>query len=326
MKQLLVILSLVSFTASANAADYCEEGRYGEWTLLDYAVNVWECDIDSSVGGVTLGFGPSYQVMSGVGDYTCRGYDAYGDTEVIGCYRERVAMGMIGHGVGIGLSVVNSMRTESVGIKLLDLEPENFIGFVRLGVGANAGIQLGSISSHVGAEMDFSLANGINFSMKLFEMNGLINAHIGAHLTGFAMHELDYDSETSIIVDSVTYFSGVLGRIFARLRSEGTNIDRIVFPAENVVADVGEARSRAKAKATQLEEEGGEYVTRGLRVYENDEYLDGQEMDDYIKRGLEKSQATCNNRLVKAYASFNCENSESGEKCDFAYFRAVCER
>lgn len=327
MKKVILALAVVLTGLSSYGAEQCEEDRIGKWMLGDYIVKYWTCDIDAEVGGITLGFGPSYQLMAGEGKYSCEAYNV--DDELVGCYREPVAFGMLGKGVGIGLAVVRSMKAESRGITLLDLEPENFMGFLRAGIGANAGVNVGDVSSNIQTTMSFSLANGINFDLTLYEMKGLIQAHAGAHITGFAMHELDYDGDTSVIVDTVEYFSGVLGKIFAKLRAEGSNIDRDVFPAKNVVVDRAEAKAKAKAEVETLTEETGKtYVTRGIRVYGDDEELEGQSMDDYIKRGLEKVRNTCMQKEVRAYASFNCEKSEDGETetCDFAYFRAICEQ
>lgn len=303
----LLIIMVLTTGFLAQAKPMCAADKYGKWTLSDHLIKTWSCDIDVKVGGLTLGVLESFQLMAGRGVFHCRAYDLDGD--VVGCYREKVDLGLIGHGVGIGLSVVDSMRVHSIGINLLDLDPENFMGLARLGIGANAGVQVGELAHFGQANMSFALANGLNFDVGLLEAKGF-GLYAGANITGFVMGEEGYKG---VVVDTADYFGHFFTNLYSSLKSQGSNVDDTIFSQKNLMPTVQAATDEAQKQYPDNKK-------FGIRVYANDPELEGLDVESFVKRGIVKAENTCQGILVKVFVSVRCES----EECAEAYFRAIC--
>ncbi len=306
MKSILVILSLVA--SSVASASQCDQSKLGKWIFVDHVAKTWNCEIKAEVGGASIGLVKSLQLMAGRGTFTCEARGV--DRTLVGCYKENVRFGLVGGGVGLGLSIVESMKVRSVGLNLLDIEPEYFVSLARLGVGANASLQLADVTKGAAATMSFSLANGINFGLSLFDGRGL-GLYAGAHVTGFVMGDENYDG---VVVDAGRQIDDFFNRLFVQLRSKNTNVDSTVFSRKNILNSAAEATAIANEKYPNN-------FKPGIRVYSSDNELADTSMNSFIERGLVKSSNACQGNLLKVYAVLNCKSQD----CSEAYFKAVCK-
>lgn len=180
-----LLMGSTAFASNVTVTDYerperlvCEgEGNYGKST-------VWDCQMHGNMAGLKIGVGVGAKLIGGQGHLTCNGYNRQG--EVVACYNQKIEMGLIGVGKGIGLSVVRNLTVNSLYIDSIRNPQElmgttfGFGGSVDLtalfvGVGAQANVTV-STRSGLGAEVGFS--HGREFGL-----------HAGAHVQGFVINK-----------------------------------------------------------------------------------------------------------------------------------------
>lgn len=280
------VAALMSFAAQAKASEI-----------------FWECSITSNnVGGLALGLGHSIQLLAGEGFYECRGRDHRG--RIVRNYEERVKLAFLGGGVGLGASLVTSMKVRAVGIQLGKLDPRHLIG-TRFGAGVDIGVHVLEDAVRGMANVSFSDASGVMLELSLSELRGL-GLHAGAHISGFIMHEENYEG---IIVGSLKQ----IGVIFSEgLKRSGGNVTE--FSPDHVVASQAEAKERA-------ESEHRGYRNFGLNIRKGNPDLRGDALNDFVQQGIRQAHNTCAaSSLRTVYAVPACE----GAKCSAVHLRVVC--
>ena len=263
----------------------------------------WKCDLISrNVGGFAIGIGKSVQMLAGEGRFTCVGKNQNG--QVVRNYDEKVKLAFLGGGVGIGISLVNSMKVQAVGIQLGKIDPSSLMG-TRFGASADVGVHILENAIRGSASVSFSDASGLMFDLSLSELRGL-GLYAGAHINGFLIHQENYDG---IIVGSLKQ----IGVIFSEgLKRSGQDIT--VFSADHVVATQNEAKSRA-------ESEHSGYRNFGINVRKGEADLGGDKLVDFVNQGIRKAHNTCaTSSLRTVYAVPTCE----GDSCSLVHLRIVC--
>ena len=117
----------------------------------------YTCDLDGHIGGASLGFGLSAQVLSGKGVLRCR------DNSTGEYSRRNVKLSLVGAGVGFDFTVVRSLRLHAAGIETargLDDFDHSF------SVGAIAGATV--LSDGLSAQSALRVSNeGLGFELGL---------------------------------------------------------------------------------------------------------------------------------------------------------------
>ncbi len=117
----------------------------------------YDCSLDGTIHGASIGFVISGEVLSGVGTLSCR------DLDTGRMKHKDVKMKLVGAGVGFDFTVIRALRLHAAGVQAA----RGFDDFKRsFDVGANAGVTVLSDGVNVDTALQVN-KNGFGFTLGL---------------------------------------------------------------------------------------------------------------------------------------------------------------